>query len=126
VVVRRWKVLDQLLVLFGSGRCGDLVSASRNRLLTVGRVTPCAPVRRRVEDCPLYVFRFEKVRDRETRSPARQRRALPQPSATMRFFQIKHRTNGDDLSRINLSMRYVVVALDVIEIDRVGDSWLLI
>ena len=44
----------------------------------------------------------------------------------MRFPQIKHGTNGNDAGGINFGVRHVVVALDVIEVDRVGDAWLLI
>jgi len=52
--------------------------------------------------------------------------ALFQSFAIMRFPQVKHGADGNDVSRINLSVRHVVVALDVIETDRVGDAWLLI
>ena len=44
----------------------------------------------------------------------------------MRFPQVKQGADGDDASRINVNVRHVVVALDVVEIDRVGDAWLLI
>jgi len=44
----------------------------------------------------------------------------------MRFPQVKHRTDRNDASRIDLSVRYVVVALDVVEIGGVCDAWLLI
>ena len=52
--------------------------------------------------------------------------ALFQSFAIMRFPQVKHGANGNDATRINLSVRHVVVALNVIETDRVGDAWLLI
>jgi len=52
--------------------------------------------------------------------------ALFQSLAIMRFPQVKHRANGNDASWINLRMRHVVMALDVIEIDSVCDAWLLI
>ena len=44
----------------------------------------------------------------------------------MRFLQIEQRADRNDSSRINLSVRHVVMTLDVIEIDRVGDAGLLI
>ena len=44
----------------------------------------------------------------------------------MRFPEVKHWTNRDDSGRINLSVRHVIVALDVIETDSVYDAWLLI
>jgi hypothetical protein len=125
-VGRRRKVLDQLLPLLRSGRCGDLVSASPKQAFN-GRARHSVRAGvRRAEDCTPYLWRFEKVRDREARSAARQRRALSQPFAILRFFQIKYWTDGNDPSRINLSVRHVIMALDVIEVDCVRDAWLLI
>ena len=40
--------------------------------------------------------------------------------------QIEHGTDRDDSSRINFGVRHVIMALDVIEIDGVGDIRLLI
>ena len=51
---------------------------------------------------------------------------LTQSLAIMRFPQIKHGADRNDASRINLSVRHVVVALDMVEIDGVCDAWLLI
>jgi len=51
---------------------------------------------------------------------------LTQSLAIMRFPKVKHGTDGNDASRIDLSVRHVVVALNVIEIDALGDAWLLI
>ena len=44
----------------------------------------------------------------------------------MRLREIEERTDGNNAGGINLSVRHVIVALDMIEIDRVCDSWLLI
>jgi len=44
----------------------------------------------------------------------------------MRFGEIHCRANGDDARGINLGVRHVVMTLDVIEINSVGDAWLLI
>ena len=44
----------------------------------------------------------------------------------MRFPQVKHRADWNDASGIDLSVRHVVVALDVVEIDGLCDAWLLI
>jgi len=44
----------------------------------------------------------------------------------MRLREIEERADGNDARWIDLSVRHVVVALDVIEIDGVGDTWLLI
>ena len=44
----------------------------------------------------------------------------------MRFREIKHGTDWDDAGRINLRMRHVVMALDMIEVDGVGDAGLLV
>ena len=44
----------------------------------------------------------------------------------MRLREIEERADGNDASGINLSVRHVVVALDVVEIDRVCNAWLLI
>jgi len=93
---------------------GVLVSASRrNRLSKNSRLDKDVSCQ-------------EKVCDRETRSPARRRRVLPQSFAIVRFPQIKQGADGNDSSRINLSVRHVVMTLDVIEVDRVGDARLLI
>ena len=51
---------------------------------------------------------------------------LPQSFAIVRFSQIKRRTDGDDSSRINFSVRHVIVALDVIEVHGLCDTRLLI
>ena len=51
---------------------------------------------------------------------------LTQSFAIMRFPQVKHGADWNDASRINLSVRHVVVALDVVEMDGVCDAWLLI
>jgi MFS transporter, SP family, galactose:H+ symporter len=51
---------------------------------------------------------------------------LSQTLAIVRFFQIERRTDGNNSGRINFSVRHVIVALDVIEIDSLGDAWLLI
>jgi hypothetical protein len=122
----RRNFLDQPLAFLGSGRCGHLGSASPKQAFNGRARHSVRAGARRAEDCPPYLLRFEKIRDRGTRSPARQRRALPQLFAIVRFFQIKYWTDGNDPSRINLSVRHVIMALDVIEIDRVRDAWLLI
>ena len=44
----------------------------------------------------------------------------------MRFGEIHCRADGDDARGINLGVRHVVMTLDVIEINSVGDAWLLI
>ena len=41
------------------------------------------------------------------------------------FCEIEYGTNGNDPGRINLGMRHVVMALDVVEVDRIGDARLL-
>lgn len=46
--------------------------------------------------------------------------------APMRLREIEERTDGNNSSWINLRMRHVVMTFDVIEIDGVGDAWLLI
>ena len=46
--------------------------------------------------------------------------------ASMRSREIKHGTDGDDAGRINFRVRHVVMTLDMIEIDGVGDAGLLI
>ena len=46
--------------------------------------------------------------------------------ASMRFREIKHGTDGDDAGRINLRVRHVVMTLDMIDVDGVGDAGLLI
>ena len=46
--------------------------------------------------------------------------------ARMRLRKIEERADWNNAGRINLSVRHVIVTLDVIEIDRVCDSWLLI
>ena len=44
----------------------------------------------------------------------------------MRFREVKQRTNGNDSRRINFRVRHVVVALDMVEVDGVGDARVLI
>ena len=61
-----------------------------------------------------------------SRSPNRWVNFLTHSFAIVRFPQIKHGTNGNDAGRINFGVRHVVMALDVIEVDRVGDARLLI
>ena len=51
---------------------------------------------------------------------------LTQSPAIMRFPKVKHGADGNDASRIDLRVRHVVVALNVIEIDGVCDAWMLI
>ncbi len=45
---------------------------------------------------------------------------------TVRLCQIKRWAEGNDPGRINLRVRHIIMALDVVEVDRVGDAWLLI
>jgi hypothetical protein len=59
-------------------------------------------------------------------APSSDPNVLTQSLPIMRFSQVQHGADWNDASRIDLSVRHVVVALDVIEIDRVGDAWLLI
>jgi hypothetical protein len=49
-----------------------------------------------------------------------------QPLAVVRPGQIKRRTDRDEAGRIDFSMGHVVMAFDMIEVDRVGNSGLLI
>ena len=44
----------------------------------------------------------------------------------MRLRQIENRADGNDAVRINLRVRHVVMTLDVIEIDGLGDPRLLV
>ena len=44
----------------------------------------------------------------------------------VRFLQIKHGTDGDDAGGINLRVGNVVMALDVIEADGVGNARMLV
>ena len=44
----------------------------------------------------------------------------------MRLCEIEERADGHNSGRINFSVGHVIMTLDVIEIDRVGNSWLLI
>ena len=44
----------------------------------------------------------------------------------MRLHEVERRADGDDAGRINFFVRYVVVALDVIEVDGPGDARQLI
>ena len=44
----------------------------------------------------------------------------------MWFAQIQHGADWNDASGIDLRVRHVVVALDVVEIDGLCDAWLLI
>lgn len=44
----------------------------------------------------------------------------------MRLREIEERADGNNSSWINLRMRHVVMTFDVIEIDGVGDAWVLI
>src|SRR5882724_6099095 len=51
---------------------------------------------------------------------------LAQSLAIVRFPQIKHGTERNDAVRVNLRVRHVVMTLDMIEIDGIGDARLLI
>ena len=66
------------------------------------------------------------LENKASRSPNGHPNFLTQSFAIMRFPEVKHWTNWDDSGRINLSVRHVIVALDVIETDSVYDAWLLI
>ena len=44
----------------------------------------------------------------------------------MRFRQIEFGADRHDSSGINFCLRHVVVTLDVIEVDGLGDAWLLV
>ena len=46
--------------------------------------------------------------------------------ASVRFREIKHGTDWDDAGRINFRVRHVVMTLDMIEVDGVGNAGLLI
>ena len=46
--------------------------------------------------------------------------------APVRLREIEQRADGNDARRVNLPVRDVVMALDVIEVDGIGDAWLLI
>jgi len=50
----------------------------------------------------------------------------PQPVSSVRRTQILLRPNRHDLGRIDIVVGVVVMPLNVIEIDGLGDSWLLI
>src|SRR4051812_20825803 len=52
--------------------------------------------------------------------------AALQPLAPVRRPEVELRSLGDDPRRVDLRMRRVVVALDVVEVDRVGDARLLV
>ena len=54
------------------------------------------------------------------------RTTLAQSLAIVRFPEIKHWTDRNDASRINLRVCHVVMTLDVIEIDGISDARLLI
>ena len=59
-------------------------------------------------------------------APSSDPNVLTQSLAIMRFSQVQHGADWNDASRIDLSVRHVVVALDVVEIDGLCDAWLLI
>ena len=46
--------------------------------------------------------------------------------ASVRFREIEQRADGNDAGRINLLVRHVIMTLDVIEVDSVGDAGVLI
>jgi hypothetical protein len=59
-------------------------------------------------------------------APSSDPNVLTQSLAIMRFSQVQHGADWNDASGIDLRVRHVVVALDVVEIDGVCDAWLLI
>src|ERR1700730_13910815 len=97
-------------------RCGGFIS---NSIINAPHLkTPCERVRRSfARRSPPWKEPFRSIRSRGCSLE------LVTP---MWLSEIERGAERNDASRINLRVRHVVMALDVIEVDRLGDPGLLI
>jgi len=106
---RQWRLIGSDNGAIVGGKAADLFGRRRVLLVTAS------------------IFGIGALASAVAPSPARSFSVfLTQSFAIMRFPEVKHWTNRDDSGRINLSVRHVIVALNVIETDSAYDAWLLI